>query len=41
MVGFRRRHRRGNDRGETLVELLVTIVVLGLTIPALMGAVLI
>jgi len=41
MVGPRRRHRRGSDGGETLIEILVTIVVLGLTIPALMGAVLI
>jgi len=35
------RHRRRADHGETLIELLVTIVILGLTIPALMGAVLI
>lgn len=32
--------RRSHDRGETLIEILVTIVVIGITIPAIMGAVL-
>lgn len=45
LVGTRRRRgpsrSRGNDRGESLIELLVTIVIVGITVPAILGAVLI
>ena len=39
---FRRRRRRRsrNDRGESLIEVLVTIVIIGISVPAIMGAVL-
>ena len=35
-----RRRAPGGDRGESLIELLITVVIIGITVPALMGAVL-